>query len=467
MSDDGAPITPIRATDDVADAPRRQRAERLRSLAVAVTDDWLTVALPPREHLLTDTRTDLGAVDKAGTWLFAGAGGAGKGYATVDLSLAVATGGSWYCLATSGRSGRVLMLVAEDVADDVRRRLKLVADRRYPGANAEGRITVLPLRGQMFLFLQREQYTGCYAPGEGLLDLLAYIGAERETNGAPIDLVIVDPISRVAGISLDKDSAAATAFVDACDRLSDAAGGLVLAVAHTNKLSRSADKGVAESADVRGSSGLIDGPRGVIQLLSEIERSTKQPTGRAILSVTKTNHVARWADIILRRGVGGVLEPLDEVDRAIFESERKKPAADEKRAARDAKMRDQIAADAIIVHKIITKGYKGRLRDAVRSQIGCGVSRADLAIARDKENTGGVSVSPSVSAGAPRDTETLTVSPAQHASSVPPCPPYNPPVPRHRDTGVGASGTVGVSKTPPETPETPETPEREPGEDDL
>ena len=142
----------------------------------------------------------------------------------------------------------------------------------------------------------------------------------------------MDPISRFAGVSVDKDSAAATALVDALDRLSDAAGGLVLGVAHTNKLSRAADKGAAEAADVRGSSGLIDGPRGAIQLVPETDKVTKRPTGRAILSMTKGNHVARWADIILRRGDGGVLEPVDEVERAILRG--RAPASDRRRTGR-------------------------------------------------------------------------------------------------------------------------------------
>ena len=138
---------------------------RLRSLAVTVTGEWLTQPLAPREHLLTDRRTGLGAVDKTGAWLFAAPGGAGKSYATCDFALAVATGGAWYDLETSGRPGRVLMIVAEDDATDLRRRLKRIADRRYPGRNIERRIVILPLRGQMLAFVAQDRNTGSFGPG--------------------------------------------------------------------------------------------------------------------------------------------------------------------------------------------------------------------------------------------------------------------------------------------------------------
>jgi hypothetical protein len=425
-----APVTPIRsADDDCADARRRQRAEALRSLSVTVTDEWLTDPLPPREHLLTDRRTGLGAVDKTGTWLFAGAGGVGKSYAAADLTLAVGAGGSWYGLDTSGRPGRVLMIVAEDTADDIRRRINRIADRRYPDANIERRIVILPLRGRAFAFVQREQFTGSYLPGEGLRDVIAYVEVDRETSGSPIDLVIVDPAARISGVSLDKDSAAATAFIDALDRLSAAAGGLVLAVAHTNKTSRAADKGAAEATDVRGSSGLSDGARGVIHLVPEVDVRTKKRTGRAILSITKGNHVARWSDIVLLQGAGGVLEPLDEVDRAIWEAQRSKPAGDDKQAARDARALAQIAADARVVRQIMADGYTGRLRSAVQSRIGCGQPRADLAIARVRNEDARVPVSRGVSEGAREDTRTPAVSQREVVRET-------PHTPRHQDTGT-------------------------------
>ncbi|HVV50497.1 MAG TPA: DnaB-like helicase N-terminal domain-containing protein [Polyangia bacterium] len=442
------------------------RVPMLAACAVTVTDEWLTESLSPHEHLLTDVRTGLGALDKTGTWLFAGAGGAGKSYATVDLALAVATGRAWYCLATSGRPGRVLMLVAEDVADDVRRRMKRVADRRYLDASVQNRIVVLPLRGQSLAFVNREQFTGNYIPGAGLRDVIAFVEAEREAAGAPFALVILDPLARLAGVSLDKDSAAATAIIDACDRLSDAAGGLVLVAAHTNKVSRSAEKRVAESADVRGSTGLIDGARGVLQLMPEVEADTKEPTGRSILSITKANHVARWADIVLLRGDSGVLEPLDEVDRAIWEAERKKPAADGKQAAREARALAQIAADALVVRQVMADGYTGRLRTAVQARIGCGQPRADLAIARVKDEDSRVLVSRGVLAGTPQDTQDTaagSVSPQSGERDIPPYPPGA------RDTGTPAVAGAPVSLGTPQDTEDTGTPAvcREPGEDDT
>jgi RecA-family ATPase len=390
-------------------AVRPKPGSKLGSLAVEVGDAWLTVALPPREHLLSDGRTGKGAVDKAGTWLFAGAGGTGKSYATLDLALAVATGGSWFGLNATGK-GRVLLVVAEDDADDLRRRLKRVADARYPGAKVAGKITILPLRGKSVSFVNQDRFTGSFSQGEGLRDVIGYVEEARAAAGSAFDLTIIDPISRFAGVGLDKDSAAATAFIDACDALSMAAGGLVLGICHTNKMSRSADKGAAESADVRGSTGLTDGARGVLQLVPEADKLTKKLTDKVVLSITKGNHVPRWNDIVLRRGDDGVLEPLDAADHAewivahraktpeerVAKKEADRDAREDQRAAneversawkraannakREAEKRLEIEADIQSVLGIMAEGHTGTLRDVVEKRFGWGTRRAQRAV---------------------------------------------------------------------------------------
>ncbi len=378
---------------------------RLASIAVDVTDDWLKDALPPREHLLWDSRTGKGAVDRAGTWLFAAAGGSGKSYAALDLSLAVTTGGSWYGLDTTGRPGRVLLIVAEDDADDLRRRLRWIADVRYPGARVAGGITILPLRGKSISFVQQQdRFTGAFVQGDGLHEVIAYVDESRKATGSPFDLVIVDPVSRFAGVSLDKDSSAATAFINACDALAKAAGGLVLGITHTNKASRSADRVAAEAADVRGSSAQTDGARGVIQMAPEYDKKTRQSTGNVVLSCGKANHLPKWDDVVLRRRDNGVLEPLDAIDHAEWTAARRAEDPEEKRARQEAERearKDRAAASDIeratrkraataarkaaeqaaalqTVRQICAavSGARAR-RAAIKAQLSCGSSRAD------------------------------------------------------------------------------------------
>ncbi|HLK93933.1 MAG TPA: AAA family ATPase [Polyangia bacterium] len=453
----GAEIASSHAADDLAqllEAAQRRLGDiaaatapraKLAALAITAGDEWLTDTLPPREHLLTDRRTNKGAVDRKGTWLFGGRGGAGKGFAVLDLTLAVVTGGDWYGLAAS-RRGRVLSLTAEDEADDLRRRLKLIADARYPGVTLGDRLVILPLRGRGLSFVAHDRTTGRYSQDVGLDQVLAVVAGERERTRQPFDLVVVDPIARFASVTLDTDSAAATAFIDGCDRLSEAAGGLVLATTHTNKTSRAADKGAAEATDIRGSSALSDGARGVIQLLPEVDPSTKKKTGIVVLSITKGNHVRWWDDIVLRQGDDGLLAPVDEVDRAIAVAERKSRTPERKQADRQARALEQIAGDALVVRHIMAEGYTGRLRLAVQSRLGCGQPRADVAIARvkDEDRVRVSSGVPTRTLETPQDTGCLDELCERET------PPYPPGA---RDTGtpvVSGSGT-GVPETPQDT----------------
>ncbi|HZL19241.1 MAG TPA: AAA family ATPase, partial [Polyangia bacterium] len=401
----------LKARSKVIGPPKSEMAARL----VTVEGEWIAEALPPREHLLIDTRTGKGAVDKTGVWLFAAAGGAGKSYASIDLSLAVAVGGTLFgTFATQGRPGRALMAVAEDDTDDVRRRVNNIASvNGYRAADVAGRFQVLPLKGTFTSLVRLDRNLGTYVMGEGLSGLRELVEEEKRERGA-YDLIVIDPIARVAGVSLDKDSDAAAKLMDALDVLSEAGGGLVLAVCHTNKTSRRehADGKGADVVDVRGSSGLTDGARGVISLVPMVGADRK-PTGRVLMSCTKGNHVKRWEDVILQRDDHGVLVPVDEIDRAIFEAQRRGQTAEEKGAAReteraarrdreedaarerskrrqtarDAEAQAVVDADARVVRQIIAARYTGKLRDCVMARLGCGTVRAGRAIAREQEDS--------------------------------------------------------------------------------
>lgn len=447
---------------------------RLRSRFVRVTRDWLITAQPPREYLLFDGRTGRGAIDRKQTWMLGGRGGGGKGFALVALALAIALGGSWFGLETNGRPGRVLMLSAEDDADDLRRRLLDVARLLYPSAaesDIDDRIVIYACQEEVPPFVRHDRETGTFVHGAGLHDVLEAVEEEREAGrGAPFDLVIVDPAAHFAAVSIDVDSAAATALVRACNRLSSAAGGLVLLVHHTSKTSRkeTGDGKAAEATDLRGSTGLIDGPRGAIMLTPEVDKATRKPTGIVTLSIAKANHVRHWDDIILRRDESGVLHPLDAPDVAEYkaargpeakkaqraaETQAKKAAAaaasfelaekyKAERAARDAaRKKAEQDADVLAVREIIAAGYRGKLRDLVEARLRCGSARAGRAIALAQ------------------------VGQALPVSSI--APPPNPPYPLVSKTpgdtgGVPACLPGGVSETPGDTAGHRGTPQEDP-----
>jgi RecA-family ATPase len=400
---------------------------KLAARLATIGDDWIAEALPPREHLLIDARTGTGAVDKTGAWLLAGAGGGSKSFASLDLSLAIVTGEMWLGTFGVARPGRVLLVLAEDGVEDVRRRIHTIAATKgYRPRDVAGRIKVLGLKGTLTSMIRLDRERGTYVEGDGLGELRALIASERKQDGI-YDLTVIDPIARVAGVSLDKDSEAATKLMDALEALSEATGGLVLGVCHTNKISREkhAEGKVANAADVRGSTALTDGARGVMSLRPDVGPDGK-PT--VVLSIVKANHVRPWNDVVLQRDDRGVLVPLNAVDRALYDASRRKQSPEERAATKEAKREAaahaRVAADALVVRQVMADGSVGKLRDRVKSRLACGSGRADRAIARVQDEDSG--------AGCPV-----------------PTPPPDPPSARGTEApGVPSGASHGASEAP-------------------
>jgi hypothetical protein len=125
--------------------------------------------------------------------------------------------------------------------------------------------------------------------------------------------------------------------------------------------------------------------------------------------VVKSNYSFKGEPLMLRRADNGRLEPISGEQQAEVEAEtsgdtaRTERAAkketeresrllqraakeDELRAKRAAEkaeaQRKRDEADVEAVKSILKSGFTGKLRVAVRSRLGCGADRADLAIAR-------------------------------------------------------------------------------------
>lgn len=357
-----------------AEAEKRKRAAESATKwkIIQATAEWISVPLPPREHLLVDDRTGRGAIDREGVWLFAGPGGAGKSYATIELGLAVASGGKWLRWFSTRRPGRALIVAAEDAIDDIRRRTHAIAaaSGRYL-ADAIERMHVLPIADRVTSLVTKAG--DVYAPSNDTVTLCTEL-AGRD----PYDLVIVDPYGRIAGVSVDADNAAAAATISALAMVSTAARGLVLGVTHTSLRARiAAQQGAPEGATgIRGATGQADFARGVLRL--------ERDESAIWLSLAKANHVAPWEPVGLRRGEHGELIALDAIDIAKIHAEK---SPDAKAAKREAAVSERDRLDDEAAREALRGNRTASVRALValvRRTRSCGGDRAYAAVSRVK-----------------------------------------------------------------------------------
>lgn len=195
-------------------------------------------------------------------------GGTGKTLALCSLALAVVTGRPWlseaptmphrgggYAVDPAAVGGRVALLLGEEDAAEVHRRLwqvaGLMALSPEERAAVQERLVVGALSG--------EDVTLVDADGAPMVDGLARTLAEQAGPG--FALVILDPLSRFGGVEAETDNGLATRTVGALERLTRLPGEPAVLVAHHER------KGGGEGADaVRGSSALVDGARWVARL---------------------------------------------------------------------------------------------------------------------------------------------------------------------------------------------------------
>jgi hypothetical protein len=380
----GGPTTPIAAA-------------RLLS----VDESWLKVTPEPRQYLAVDTRTGHGALDSRGVSMLVAAGGVGKSYATIALALAVATGSLWLGTFSPREPGRVLLASAEESAEEIRRRMFYVARSTGIPTIATGAIDILDLHDVQVPLLDAESRMTEHAAG------LVSVARER----GPYALVILDPLSRLAGAPIDSDNIAAGLLVSALEAISSAAQGLVFVVHHTDKAARRA--GIVDATAVRGASGLGDSARMVMLLTSEHVSDVEV----VLLARVKANHVPRWAPLPLRRGGHGELLPMSADDLAILADLRSggtKSGQDRRSQERKAREVEQLTetqqrassreqealerraaedAAALAIEEEMGSSITYRVFCAeMRARLGgCSKERAEDARARIKKHTNGTS----------------------------------------------------------------------------
>lgn len=373
--------------------------------AIDVPPEWCTTSPPARTWLLRDMRSDRGSLPLGKTGMLLAEGGAGKTTLLCQLALSVATGEPFLDWLEVSSPGRVLLIMGEEERDDMHRQLHRAAAAR--GIRLEpGRIVVLPLHGQACAMLERDR-------DGNVRDTAFATWLYGFVRGQSFSLVVLDPVSRFAGLEAETDNAQATRYVQSTEKIGTLCGATVLNSHHTNKTSRGG--GGVTSASSRGSSAFTDGHRWVATLAvpdAELEAAADRLGEIVTLSFAKNNYELRGKPLLLRRAKTGALEPIEEgeaanvrrvqtgeaarhskresraAERASFQRQKEEAEA-QARAAKEAALlaarRDREAKDDLEATRLLKAHPEATTRELVarlKSVRLCGSDRAHEALLR-------------------------------------------------------------------------------------
>ena len=199
-------------------------------LEAASVGDLLDTPPPPREWLVQD-RIPFNVVG-----LLAAAGGTGKSFATLQLAVAVATGGAWLGHPV-GRDGCVLIISAEDDRAEIHRRLHSVLDR----LRADGDLTPEQenrIRDRLYVLdrVGENNLLTAEVDREVVRTAMAdKIAATAQQMPGPA-LIVLDPLARFDGGD-PNDNAEATRLIEAAEAIRRGSGATVLLPHHVAKAS--------------------------------------------------------------------------------------------------------------------------------------------------------------------------------------------------------------------------------------
>lgn len=366
------------------EADRSAWGQRVQS----VPAEWFTTAPPKRRWFLRDARTRLsdGVLPLGKVGLLVAEGGGGKTMALAQLAVATATGTRWLGALDVVASGRVLLILGEEDAEEVRRRVHHAAGAVGCPRPPDDSIVALPLAGVLSEMICHDPH-GNPIDAEFLAWLRRYLAASEGWR-----LIIVDPLSRFAGLDAEKDNARATRFIEALESLAAQVDATVLCAHHTPKVNRGV--GAAGGPPTgRGVTALSDGARWVaaltVERVSGLEGEAAERLGEVVtVAVTKTNYARAPSPVRLRRDFehGGALVPLDDTDAEMIEAARKhgEPAARKATAKEDERRARFSRADETVVAIVAERpGIGARdLRAAVELALAIGKDAAGDAIDR-------------------------------------------------------------------------------------
>lgn len=265
--------------------------------APADLKSWLTVP-PPETNWLFENIIPLNTVAVLG-----GTGGVGKTFFLLQLAISLATGRGLFSSIVPARAFRVMLFVAEDPADEIRRRVHRIG-QAYGLSPGEHEL----------LWKHLILYPRCSEPL-----LRAENGNARPTprydwllervKETRTEVLILDPKSRWAAVD-ENNNDHATRFVSLLEQLPEPCGGTVILSHHLAK----SKNGDASAASARGASALTDACRVYVGL---VEATADDLRGRGIsddirayvkADTTKQNYAPKLAaPILFHKGTGGVL----------------------------------------------------------------------------------------------------------------------------------------------------------------
>jgi hypothetical protein len=291
----------------------------LRDLPV----NYLEVDPPPKPRLLY-------WVSKAGikhTFLskeivamLVGAGGVGKTHILAQLALSITSGIPFLGKFEVESPGSVCMILGENKMEDIHRLLRKTAKNlssmleknarkplhaqfalfdTNPLSQISERLCVLSVHGLNSHFLRDGK------PTEFYYRFLQELKNKQPENGW--SLILLDPISRFAGLDAEKDNAVATDFIALLERMSDELiGHPTLLISHHKPKPFVSSKDSDQTA-ARGASGLTDGVRWQANL-------DKQDDNNIIFRVVKSNFTSIPPDFKIEKDEDGSISCVEMIE---------------------------------------------------------------------------------------------------------------------------------------------------------
>lgn len=348
-----------------------------RSLLDVPAVDFGDAPPPPRKFLL-HTRAGEGYMPLGKAALLTSSGGTGKTTALVQLAVALALRRPWLDAFVVGEhAGRdSLLLLGEEDAEEAQRKLYWTTSAmgltRAEVAEVKRRVRAVPCAGLALSLLQRGE-RDLLESGPDVDDVRKLLGGLAEPG-----LVVIDPLSRFAGIDVESSNATATRFVQEVEQFThrEFGGPSVLLSGHSSKYSRREG-----GADSRGVTAIPDAVRWNSTLLTD----PTEPL-RVKLTLEKTNLTRPHAPVYLARGENGLLrvEGIADTERRDQERERAKAVKEAETAiavaAQRKRQQEAIVERVRALPGLTTNGVldgmvgkRAQMLDALRGLIGTGV----------------------------------------------------------------------------------------------
>lgn len=241
---------------------------------------------------ITDSYKDAKDISNARKWciegllyegqisILAGAGGCGKSFLALKITHDLARGIAPLTIGgtTTQEAKSVLFITAEDDIAELGGRLKIVEKLNKEEIKKSSRIISLTDKKECYLVDNMGKRTNFYNTLHALI--------RRDS----IDLLILDPLAVIGGLSDENNNVEANLFMQALKELiSNTGNRLAIVLIHHTKKKDNNNKNASNADDIRGASGLVNGVR-LAMNLTYIDNNLKSPnTPYSSIKITKSN----------------------------------------------------------------------------------------------------------------------------------------------------------------------------------